>query len=323
MERGEPRKSYELVSWLVTIILLCSLIVIGILYKDKITPLESELKKIQIVSSLRIHLLEAIEAEKNAVLAITDEASKTYADEARSASNKVENARQELATIIQQVGTSKEKETVAEFNSCWIEFRKLDEEILELATQNSNLKAQKLSSTQFYREVAAFEKSLRTLIQHDMQDSRPGFITVHSYEAITAILQLFALHKAHIEEPDDQEMDRIERKMKGYLDTAQKALHALRSIRELRGSAELVNAESAYKRIVEINAEVVRLSRLNTNIKSSALSLGKKRLISAKCQEILGALQERLSPIDLKRRDNSDRKQPPGAIEANITSPCS
>jgi len=56
--------------------LLCSVTVVGISYKDKITPLEGELKKIQIVSSLRIHLLEAIEAEKNAVLAITDEASK-------------------------------------------------------------------------------------------------------------------------------------------------------------------------------------------------------------------------------------------------------
>jgi hypothetical protein len=87
-------------------------------------------------------------------------------------------------------------------------------------------------------------------------------------------------------------MDRIERKMKDYLDTAKKALHELHSIPKLRGSAELINAESAYKRIVEINAEVVRLSRLNTNIKSSALSLGKKRLISAKCQEILGALQD-------------------------------
>ena len=292
MERGEPGKSYELLSWLVTIILLCSLIVIGLLYKDKITPLESELKKIQIVSSLRIHLLEAIEAEKNAVLAITDEASKTYADEARSASNEVENARHDLATIIQQSGTSKEKETIAEFNSCWIEFRKLDEEILELATQNSNLKAQKLSSTQFYREVAVFEKSLRTLIQQDMQDNHPGFISVRSYETIIAILQVFALHKTHIEEPDDQEMDRIERKMKDYLDTAKKALHELHSIPELRGSAELINAESAYKRIVKINAEVVRLSRLNTNIKSSALSLGKKMLISAKCQEILGALQD-------------------------------
>ena len=291
MEQGETRKSNAMLSWLVTIILLCSLTVIGILYRNKITPLESELKEIQIVSSLRIHLLEAIEAEKNAVLAITDESSKTYADEARGASNKVENARRDLVTIIQQAGTSKEQETVAEFNSCWIEFRKLDEEILELATQNSNLKAQKLSSAQFYREVAAFEKSLRTLIQQDMQNNHPGFISVHSYESIIAILEVFALHKKHIEEPDDQEMDRIERKMKDYLDTAKKALHELRSIPKLRGNAELVNAESAYKRIVEINAEVVRLSRLNTNIKSAALSLGKKRLISAKCQEILGALQ--------------------------------
>jgi hypothetical protein len=268
------------------------LTVIGILYKGKITPLESELKENQIVSSLRIHLLEAIEAEKNAVLAITDEESKTYADEARSASNKVENARRELAMIIQQSGTSKEQETAAEFDSCWREFRKLDEEILDLATQNTNLKAQKLSATQFYHEVAVFEKSLRTLIQRDMQHNRPGFITVYSYESITAILQLSALHEEHIAEADDREMDLIERRMKDYLDTAKKALQKLHSFPELRGNAELANAESVYKSIVEINAEVVRLSRLNTNIKSTALSLGKKRLISAKCQEILGALQE-------------------------------
>ena len=300
MEQGETRKSNAMLSWLVTIILLCSLAAIGILYRNKITPLEGELKEIQIVSSLRIHLLEAIEAEKNAVLAITDEASKTHADEARDASNKVENARRDLAAIIQQAGTSKEQETVAEFNSCWIEFRKLDEEILELATQNSNLKAQKLSSTRFYREVAAFEKSLRTLIQQDMQNNHPGFISVHSYESIIAILEVFALHKKHIEEPDDQEMNRIERKMKDYLNTAKKALHELRGIPKLRGNAELSNAESAYKRIVEINAEVVRLSRLNTNIKSAALSLGKKRLISAKCQEILGFLQDTIESYRFK-----------------------
>ena len=301
MEQGKTSKSYAQSPWLITIIVLCGLTVIGILYKDKITPLESELKKIQIVSSLRIHLLEAIEAEKNAVLAITDEASKTYADEARSASNKVENSRRDLEASIQQAGTSKkEQETVAEFNSCWIEFRKLDEEILELATQNSNLKAQKLSSTQFSREVTAFEKSLRTLIRQDIRDNKPRFITVHSYEAITAILQLFALHKEHIEEIDDKEMDRIESEMKNYLDTAKRALHELSSIPELRGSTELVNAEATYKRIMEINAEVVRLSRLNTNIKSSELSLGKKRLISAKCQEILGVLQDTIESYRFK-----------------------
>ncbi len=294
MEQGKTRKSYPLLPWLVTILLLCGFTVVGILYKDKVTPLESELKKIQIVSSLRIHLLEAIEAEKNAVLAITDEASKKYADEARTTSNKAEDARRNLATIIQQAGTSKERETFAEFNSCWTEFGKLDEEILELATQNSNLKAQKLSSTRFQSEVAVFEKSLRSLIQKDMRHNRPTLISLHSYEALTAVLHLFALHKTHIEESDDKEMDRIELKMKDYLDAAGKALRALRSMPELKGSAELVNAESAYKRIAGINAEVVRLSRLNTNIKSSELSLGKKRLISAKCQEILGALQEEI-----------------------------
>lgn len=39
-------------------------------------------------------------------------------------------------------------------------------------------------------------------------------------------------------------------------------------------------------------AAVLKLSRMNTNIKSAELSLGKKRLVSAQCQEILATLKQ-------------------------------
>jgi hypothetical protein len=43
---------------------------------------------------------------------------------------------------------------------------------------------------------------------------------------------------------------------------------------------------------MKVTGEVISLSRENTNVKSLELSLGKKRMISAQCEETLSALQE-------------------------------
>jgi hypothetical protein len=52
----------------------------------------------------------------------------------------------------------------------------------------------------------------------------------------------------------------------------------------------LQEAETAYDEFSKVTAEVVDLSRQNTNIKSFELSLGRKRVATAECDEILLAL---------------------------------
>ena len=49
---------------------------------------------------------------------------------------------------------------------------------------------------------------------------------------------------------------------------------------------------SAFSKFMEVHKEVVRLSRMNTNIKSLQLSLGRKRKVAAQCEEILNSLQD-------------------------------
>ena len=130
-----------------------------------------------------------------------------------------------------------------------------------------------------------------------------------SYEALTAGLKILALHKPHIEEADDQEMDKIEQSIKSYNESARKALGSLRSIADPSDNEDLKNAETAYERFMNLTAEVLKLSRMNTNIKSADLSLGKLRLISSQCQEILTGLHETVqtqgdySLPRLKKRD--------------------
>ena len=249
---------------------------------------------------MRIHLLEAIEAEKNAVLAITDEASEAFAAQARQAADGVESSRKEIESIIHQEKLPRETEMINEFNVCWAHYRKLDETILDLAIQNTNLKAQKISATQCAQELEHFEASLNRLIHRNTNGSQCNKAVMLSYEALTAGLNIFALHKPHIEEADDQEMDKIEQSIKSYDESARKALGSLRGIADLRNNEDLKHAETAYERFMNLTGEVLKLSRMNTNIKSADLSLGKIRLISSQCQEILANLQETVQAQQFK-----------------------
>ena len=288
----KTKKIYAFLPWVLTLAVLGAFTLYGTIYRVAPNPFETKFKKVDLLSTMSIHLLEANEAEKNAVLAITDEESEAFAAKARQAADGVESNRKEIESFIHQEKLPRETEIINEFNSCWSQYRKLDETILDLAVQNTNLKAQKISSTQCAQEMARFEESVNHLIHQGKNVSQCNNTITHSYEALTASLKIFALHKPHIEEADDKQMDKIEQNIKSYDESAKKALGSLRNIADLNENADLKNAESTYKRFMNLTDEVLRLSRMNTNIKSAELSLGKKRLVSSQCQEILATLQE-------------------------------
>lgn len=291
MEQKTKRRLYAILPWLITLTVLGAFTIYGSLYKTGYNPFKTQSIKSDLASKMRINLLEANAAEKNAVLAITDEESEAFATQARQAADNVEKSRNEIESIIHQDESQRETELLNEFNICWSQYRKVDETILSLAIQNTNLKAQKISSTQCAQEIARFEESLNRIIQRDNKNNQCSEAVMPVHEALTASFKIFALHQPHIEEADDKQMDKIEQSIKSYDGSAKKALNALSGIAALKDNPDLKNAQTAYGRFMNMTNEVLRLSRLNTNIKSAELSLGRKRLISSQCQEILTTLQ--------------------------------
>lgn len=298
MKQEPPRKFYVFLPWMLLLAVLGAFALFGAFNKEEPNPFAPKSMKIKVdlLAAMRIHLLEAIEAEKNAVMAITDAASEDFAAQARQASDELESNRKAIATLILQEKHPQEITLLNEFNACWSQFRNLDETILNLATQNTNFKAQKLSATQAAQEITLFEESLNRLIQRSAHGNQCGPAVMPSYAALTAGLKIFALHKPHIEEADDRTMDEIERRMKSYDESARKALGTLRNMSELRDSEDLKNAVAAYEQFMDLTGDVLKLSRMNTNIKSEELSLGKKRLLASQCQAVLAELQETIQP---------------------------
>jgi len=296
MAQKTKRRIFDFLPWILTFAVLVAFTLFVSVYREGANPFETQFMKVNLLSTMKIHLLEAVEAEKNAVLAINDKASEDFAAQARQAVDRVESSRKQIESIIHQEKLPRETGMINEFNACWSQYMKLDETILDLATQHTNFKAQKISATQCAEEMQRFEESLNRLIHRNTRGSQCNDAVMHSYEALTASLNVFALHKPHIEEADDQAMDQIEQRIQSYDESARKALGSLHRIEGLSDDEDLKAAEAAYGRFMDLTREVLRLSRLNTNIKSVELSLGKKRLIASQCQEILAALKETVQP---------------------------
>ena len=274
------------------------LLVFAVISKYYIAPVHLEdtykniMKKNEIMSQLRIHFLKSVEMEKNAVMAITDEESQEFADQSLAASAAVEQDLTHLRSLIDAVPQQDEKKLDGEFNTCWTELRKLDQVILELAVQNTNLKAASLSQEKGAATMQRFEHALEELIRSYTGTPNEGRITDLSFHAITAGLKMYNLHSSHIAEASDEKMDQIETQIKAEENEAEKSLDGLAEIVGAESKNLLLQAKMDFSEFQEVTAKVIKLSRQNSNIKSLELSLGRKRKIAAQCDEILATFQE-------------------------------
>jgi hypothetical protein len=59
--------------------------------------------------------------------------------------------------------------------------------------------------------------------------------------------------------------------------------------------ASLGEAVAALDRFADTHADIITLSRLNTNVRSLALTLGRKRTLTLACDDALAALEKALA----------------------------
>ncbi|MCX5869282.1 MAG: MCP four helix bundle domain-containing protein [Deltaproteobacteria bacterium] len=274
------------------------LLLFAVISKYYISPVHLEntyknlMKKSEIVSQIRINLHKSVEMEKNAVMAITDKESQEFADQSLAASAAVEQNLTRLRSLIDAVPLKDEKKLDSEFNTCWTELRKLDQVILELAVQNTNLKAASLSREKGAETMRQFEHALEELMHSYAGTPNEGRITSLSFHAITAGLKMYNLHSSHIAEASDEKMDQIETQIKAEENEVAKSLDGLAEIVGEESENLLLQAKMDFSEFNEVTAKVIKLSRQNSNIKSLELSLGRKRKIAAQCDEILTTFQE-------------------------------
>ena len=278
----------------IALVLLLSFLVVFLLRHEDANGLQSAferaVKKLQIIQAMSHDLLASAEAEKSAVMANTDEASQAFAEQSIQAAQNVEKARRELEHLLE--GNRQHAHLFHEFSRCWEQLQAIDQEVLSLAVQNTNLKALRLSFVPAAEALRHMEEALNHLM--DWASSSPDAVKITrlASQAVTSALHLYTLQAPHIAESTATRMEEMEAVMQSLDAQVTDALQSLQALVHEPGKSFLDVAWVSYKEVQTINAEIVELSRQNSNIRSFALSLGQKRKMTAQCQDVLAALQE-------------------------------
>jgi hypothetical protein len=248
-------------------------------------------RKSQLVAEMRVNLHAAVEAEKSSVLADTDEASQENADEARRGLMAIDAALKELESLIAQGGGTEERDLLREFLVSWEALKKIDAELLPLAVQNTNLKAQRLSFGPGADAAERLEAALHSLVEAQGSRDRGREVARWAFRAAAAAGRIQALQAPHIAESRDERMDEIEATMDACHRQLVEALTRLEEVVAAGSRPALAEALAAADALWKVNLEIIPLSRQNTNVLSLALSLGRKRVVTAQCEDLLAALQ--------------------------------
>ena len=253
---------------------------------DIATQLAAKMQRLERVDRIQVALASAVEAEKCAVLAITDSESQQFVEQTRTAVATVERERGELVMQIADSGKPDEKELVQQFTAAFGEFQRIDKDLLALAVKNTNLKASGLVFGPAAEALAEMDAALARL---------PGDTGAGQHLADTARIaawRLLTLLPPHIAEENDAKMDALEALMTTEDRKVQQALETLAAQKELANRTELHTAATQYARFGEWKAEVLKLSRENTNVRSLAISLNEKRKATRICQAVLTQLHQ-------------------------------
>ncbi len=272
------------------------LVLLALHYRGERNPAQqSELKarKVDLVERMRYSLAAASEAEKSAVMAVTDQDSQAFADQARVATAEVERLRTTLGESLAPTTGQKEKELLARFSACFADYQRIDRDLLALAVKNTNIKAFAMAFGPAAQAAQETDSALaRFLAKHAVS---PQKMLLLAAGAQAAVLRLETRLAPHIAEQSDQKMDELEALMAKDDREVRAAFDNLAAQPDLRPDSDLATARVSYARLNQVRAQILALSRENTNVRSLAISLDQKRKTMLMCQDALYALQQEIA----------------------------
>lgn len=248
----------------------------------------------RLAAELHVHFTRSAEAANRAVMAETDDAAAAAAEEARQARQVVERDLGTLRATLESLRYGDDLRHLNAFEARFTDARRLDDEILPLAVENTNLKAQRLSFGPSREAAQSFGAALEQTIGTSVSKDRCR-VEVVAATARMAVLEIQVLYAPHIAEGRDAAMSEMEAQMTAAAARAHKAVDQLRGALATTSRTQLEAAAAALDRFLSIHKEIIALSRRNSDVRSLALSLGEKRKVTAECEAHLQALREALA----------------------------
>jgi hypothetical protein len=176
----------------------------------------------RLAADLGVQFNRASAASNRAVMADTDEASVAFAHEAEQTKQVVQTDAVTLAPLLRNLGYANEARLLDEFTKRFADYSNLDRTVLDLAVENTNLKAQRLSFGPARVAADAFRDAFDALVRVAAVKDR-CHIESAVVRAVLAVREIQVLLAPHIAAADDASMARMEAEM-GRLQTVGRLL---------------------------------------------------------------------------------------------------
>jgi hypothetical protein len=246
-----------------------------------------------LTADLLLQFTRSADAANRSVMADMDDTSVAFAKEAGLAADAVQKDVDALKPLLQTLGFSEEQRLLGEFSGRYAEYRELDRRILDLAVENTNLKAQRLAFGPAQDAANAFRDALKSATSAAGKDA--WHVEALAAAAVLTVREIQVLQAPHIADADEAVMTRMEKQMATSESDARRSLDQLRVLLPPSSQGQLRAATAALDKFMDLNLQIITLSRRNTNVRSLALSLDEKRKITSSCEESLHALQAALA----------------------------
>lgn len=239
-------------------------------------------------AELQLAFAKASDAANRAVMAADDAQAARAAAEARTGLAAVAEQAGALGTRLTAARFAEEGQLLGDFTARFASYRDLEEQILALAVEHTNTKARQLAFGEGQQAVDAMRASLDRLEAGRTADQ--WHVRALALDLLANVEEIQVLQAPHIAEADDGVMTAIEQKMQAAGRRAGSALAALRPLVARAASGHLDAAARTFDQFQALNAQVLSLSRKNTNVRSIAMALEQKQAAIAACEDRLRAL---------------------------------
>ncbi|SIO40789.1 Methyl-accepting chemotaxis protein [Singulisphaera sp. GP187] len=269
-----------------TLILMASMLAVTYVAVTRLTAVNSQVRQLvdqtivkrTLETELHVKLLSSNRAQKNSILSPNDEQSKEFAAASRASMVDARTILEQLKELIAAEKNVGQSAAVEALGKAIDGYQKLNDEALELSVQNSNVKARKLLAGDIQRQMDILAAHFRKWVGAVPSKEAPSAADVARlktlYEIHTALLELQPNTTKHIESSNDEEMTAQEKKLAELQDRIRGGLTVAAGgdpTSEVEPRAALTDLNNAF-------ANLFRLSRSDTNNRSTAISLGAAKL---------------------------------------------
>lgn len=269
-------------------------------------------ERLALVTAMRLSLAATSEALNSAVMSTREQDSKAFAEEARRATADLERGRASLHQILKKHGDQHEAELMARVGQSLVEFQQVQQQLLDLAVQNSNRKAFELAFGPAMKIVNEMNEGLARIATEYTDSASEARLRVVQLadEARIGILSTQVLLMPHIAEASDMKMDELEVQLSEQARKVRESLDALRPLLPEKDRSKIETTMSRYAEFEKLKHQIIKLSRQNTDLQAVTIALKEKRQTMLACQDAFVALENAIRAEPITSTIPSGRSHP-------------